>query len=75
MKETVRDKIIRALKTIGRPLAEHEFPYCGTSSSCLTRELRRMQKEGLVIGTRRRLWSGILVAYKEWKLVAPRTEQ
>jgi hypothetical protein len=68
MKETIKDKIIKVLKEVGKPLAEHEFPYVGTNGSGLSACLRRIRDRGLVQARRRHLASGEMAKFKEWFL-------
>ena len=67
---TVRKNILEAMRRCNAPMAEQDFGFMGTNSSCVTRELRRMAKEGLVMGKRRfDPLNGVLKKYKEWELV------
>lgn len=72
---TVREQIIMALSSASRPLAEHEFGFCGTNSSNVMRELRFMARDGIVQGQRRiDQATGKLKRYKEWSLISGQTE-
>lgn len=69
-KKTVEQLIIENLKRVHpQALAEHEFDFCGTNCSGVSRTLRKMHEKGKVIGRRRYdSLKGEYKRFKEWIL-------